>query len=289
MGAVVAMSARNLAVHPAAEIFPLIVEGGDDWNELANSMRDRGFDARSPVLLFEGKIIDGRNRLAVARSLNIEPAFADVSADEIGESPTLWVKQRHARRNLTPSQRAAVAVEIETGLAREAAERKREAAKRGAITRKNKDGDTVSPSSAAPAKRDNSGRAATQAAKSVGAGIKSTERLKAVRESAPEVFDAVKTGKVVNVSHAVALANASEDERAEAMERIASGEKAADVVRELPKMERKPATSKWDADGVAARLNSQLSDLHHECPGADADVFIPVLEKWARKFREKKS
>jgi hypothetical protein len=287
-----ARGAHEYAVHPAAEIFPLTAEGSDDWNEIERSMRERGFDPRFPVLLWRKQVIDGRNRLRIALALGIAPIFADVSDEEVGDSPADFVRRTNARRNLTAAQRATVAVEYENEKAREAAARIAAGRKRGGETggrgRAKPDSSSNGPSlELSAAKQDDSKRAVVQAAKEVGAGINSTQQLKAVREKAPEVFELVKAGAVAKVAEAVALAKAPEEERAEAVERIKAGEKPADVVRELPKPERKASAPRWDADGRVAKLNALLSDLHHECPAADAAAFVPVFEKWARKFREK--
>ena len=53
-------------VHPLAELFPTI--GNDELQELADDIGKNGMIA--PITLFEGKILDGRNRLAAGKSIN---------------------------------------------------------------------------------------------------------------------------------------------------------------------------------------------------------------------------
>jgi hypothetical protein len=286
---------KDPPVHSAAEIFPLISEGSADWNELERSMREHGFDASFPVLLWEGKVIDGRNRLRVARKLGIEPAFENARTEDVGASPAEFVRRANlARRQMTPVQLAAAAVALETEYAREAAARIVERGKAGGkiggkIGGKNhpKSEGGNAPSPPSEKKRDESQRSAVQAAQAVGAGIGSTKQLKTVRDKAPEVFALVKDGVVGKVSEAVALAKAPADVRAEAVERIVAGEKPSEVLREIPKPERTPRAVKWDADERIIDLNSYLGRLVDECPARDRTEVIATLEKWTRKMRER--
>jgi hypothetical protein len=44
--------------HPAAELFPLLK--GDKFDDLVNDIRTHGL--QQPIVLYQGKILDGRNR-----------------------------------------------------------------------------------------------------------------------------------------------------------------------------------------------------------------------------------
>jgi hypothetical protein len=50
---------RSLEPHPLAAMFPLIE--GDDFTALVDDIRTNGI--RVPIMLYEGKVLDGRNRL----------------------------------------------------------------------------------------------------------------------------------------------------------------------------------------------------------------------------------
>ena len=52
--------------HPLAELFPTI--GNDELQELADDIRKNGMIA--PITLFEGKVLDGRNRLAAGKLIS---------------------------------------------------------------------------------------------------------------------------------------------------------------------------------------------------------------------------
>jgi hypothetical protein len=63
------ISAEEIAAfvaHPVAEIFPII--SSDELRELAEDIRKNGMI--EPITLFEGKILDGRNRLAAGKSVS---------------------------------------------------------------------------------------------------------------------------------------------------------------------------------------------------------------------------
>ena len=73
-----------------------------------------------PIILFEGKILDGRTRYKACRELGLDP----ITAQFAGDSPTATVISLNLnRRHLTPSQRACVAVAAEPEFAIEAKKR----------------------------------------------------------------------------------------------------------------------------------------------------------------------
>lgn len=95
----------KLEFHPIANIFPLLPD--DELQTLADDIRLHGL--REPITLYEGKILDGRNRYRACTLTGIRPKITQFTAD----SPTAFVISLNLkRRHLTPSQRAAVAVEV---------------------------------------------------------------------------------------------------------------------------------------------------------------------------------
>ena len=63
----------DLKDHPIAAMLPLMKS--DAFAELVLSMRLHGFDHMHPILIHEGKILDGRNRYRAATEAGVKPSF----------------------------------------------------------------------------------------------------------------------------------------------------------------------------------------------------------------------
>ncbi len=91
--------------HPLADIFPMIAEV--DLKVLAADIAANG--QVEPVLLLEGKVLDGRNRQAACSLAGIEPIYAEFT----GADPLSFVLSKNLhRRHLSESQRAIAAAMI---------------------------------------------------------------------------------------------------------------------------------------------------------------------------------
>jgi N6-adenosine-specific RNA methylase IME4 len=104
----------TLDFHPFADLFPLIE--GDDFERFAIDIRDHGL--RDKIVLFDGKILDGRNRYRAALHFSLPGADGDAAwfrdFDPLAEGePLTWVLSKNlARRHLNESQRAMVAAKL---------------------------------------------------------------------------------------------------------------------------------------------------------------------------------
>jgi ParB-like chromosome segregation protein Spo0J len=99
--------AKSLECHSLAAIFPLIA--GDAFAELVADIQTYGL--REPVVVFENKILDGRNRYRACLVAGVEPAFTVYTGDDpISYVVSLNLKRRH----LNESQRAIVAAKLAT-------------------------------------------------------------------------------------------------------------------------------------------------------------------------------
>ena len=108
----------TLELHPLAEMFPAM--DPDRLQELADDIKKDG--QLLPIVLLEGKILDGRSRYVAARMAGREPITVDFNAAEYNGSPLDYVAAMNIqRRDLTPSQRAAIAADLADKLREEAA------------------------------------------------------------------------------------------------------------------------------------------------------------------------
>jgi len=113
-------STADLDYHPAANLFPLLEVESPEFGELVHDIQEHGL--LQPIVLCDGKILDGRNRYRACQHAGVEPRFEDRS----GESPTAHVLSLNLhRRHLTDGQRAAIAVKAKARFEEEAKERKR--------------------------------------------------------------------------------------------------------------------------------------------------------------------
>ena len=92
---------RDLEPHPMANAFPMM--GAEALDALIESIKANGFNPRFPIVLHEGQVLDGRNRLAACRSADVEPVL-DVLPVE--EDPATFAWSANAeRRHLTDAAR----------------------------------------------------------------------------------------------------------------------------------------------------------------------------------------
>jgi ParB-like chromosome segregation protein Spo0J len=95
----------ELKFHPLAEIFPLIA--GDDFDALVEDVRQYG--VREPVVLYQGQILDGRNRYRAAQLAGVDCPMREYT----GNDPVSFVVSLNLkRRHLDASQRALVAAKL---------------------------------------------------------------------------------------------------------------------------------------------------------------------------------
>lgn len=162
--------------HPIADVWPMMDEA--KLAELADDIRKNG--QLVPVWLYEGKILDGRNRWAACRIAGVDPKTKEYTGDE----PTAFaVSLNDRRRHMGKSALAAVAAELEPYFAEDAKRRQIRKPKAESVVAK-------LPQQTTPSK------AREEAAKSVGVGARYVQDAKKVKTEAPEVFERLKAGKI---------------------------------------------------------------------------------------------
>ena len=184
--------------HPAADIFPLMQ--GEAFESMVADIRDHGLI--EPIWLFNGKIIDGRNRYRACLEASVGPRFRQY------EGPAEWIVQfilseNLERRHLTSDQRAACAVEAlgyERGLDKERQQQG------GRQKVRQKIGEA----------KEHSGDATQRVAKQFKTNRTYVSHLAKLKDEAPADFEAVKTGdkRLIDVKNERRAAELEEQRKA---------------------------------------------------------------------------
>jgi 16S rRNA G966 N2-methylase RsmD len=104
-------------VHPAAQMFPMMPD--DQLRVLADDIKANGL--REPLILdHDGRLLDGRNRLAACRLAGVEPRYATIA---VSDAVAFVLSLNLHRRHLTTGQRALLALRVEAAYTVEAKER----------------------------------------------------------------------------------------------------------------------------------------------------------------------
>lgn len=93
--------------HPIANLFPLMTD--EELDALAEDIKVNGLTFA--IMLYEGKILDSRNRFLACQRAGVEPGYEEYE----GDTPIEFVLSLNLhRKHLTTSQRAAIAAELAT-------------------------------------------------------------------------------------------------------------------------------------------------------------------------------
>lgn len=90
---------HDLDIHPYAKLIPLIVAG--DLDRLIDDIDANG--VIEPLTLYNGEVLDGRNRLAVASVLGVPVEVKDFEGDDAAAKSFVW-STNAARRHLSVPQ-----------------------------------------------------------------------------------------------------------------------------------------------------------------------------------------
>jgi hypothetical protein len=95
-----------MEAHEVCNLFPPMSD--DELRALADDISKHGL--REPIWTYQGKVIDGRHRLRVCKTLEMEPRYREW--DGKGSLLAFVVAQNLHRRHLSESQRAMLAAEL---------------------------------------------------------------------------------------------------------------------------------------------------------------------------------
>jgi hypothetical protein len=199
-------TSKPLEFHALAGIFPayvewhgqdqklLNVEDNEAWRDFVTDIRVNG--QRTPITLYDGKILDGRHRYLACRELGIPVEYETFSKSNSEEKALAYsVSLNLQRRNLTVADRAAVYLSLKPWYSKFAEERK---GGRGKKSSPNGDGFT---------EPDSAGRAQKKAAKKAGIGSGTAARVDSLP---PDLLEEVLDGKR-KVGNAAAEAKARKE------------------------------------------------------------------------------
>lgn len=168
-----------MIAHPVADLFPLLERDSEQFKAMVESIKNLGL--LQPVVLdSEGRVLDGRNRLAACEVAGVEPTFITHAPPE-GEADYAFAVN-FARRDLTDDQRVAIAATYNAYVAQRAGapEGNRNAAK----TIQQKSGEL----------KQDANRSRTALAEQANVSSYKAEQALKVKKQAPELLKRVAAG-----------------------------------------------------------------------------------------------
>lgn len=223
----------NPKFHPLANIVPLMSD--EEFAKLVKDIDENGL--ADPIIMLDGKILDGRNRWAACQQLGIahrEKKFEDLSTGSDDPATFVW-SHNIVRRHLNPGQIAMAAEKLE-------------ALGKGSNQYKIRVGgeEVSAETSDRPLTRE-------EIVKKTGASRASIAKAKNVRQKgAPGLAEAVESGKVA-LNAADKISHLPVPEQQEIMETVPPEEIGAEATRREQKREKKTPVRKLPAPQVTMR------------------------------------
>jgi hypothetical protein len=174
----------EMGIHDEANIFPMM--NAAEFEALKGDIKANGL--KKPIVVHEGKILDGRNRLRACVEVGVEPKFEEW--DQKGDQFDFVIGANIIRRHLSKSQKALIAYEM---------------VKRKAVTAKGYTGAERSvgdgtekdsgDGKSGKSKNKHDCEAAERAAKLCCTNRQYVTDVKRIAEEAPEKLDEIKSGR----------------------------------------------------------------------------------------------
>jgi hypothetical protein len=243
-------------VHPAASMFPLLE--GQDYEDLRNSIEAYGL--LKAIVLLDGVLLDGRNRLKACLELEIEPRVVQYTGKL---DPVDYILVSNVdRRHLTEDARSAICTKISAWrIEQRNAARQKEAGKEGGRGhKKNPNTKTYEgfpePKVAESKTRDQNARTTVgQIAETAKVSHHKAAQAVAVNKAAPDLLEQVAKGEM-KLKDAYAKVRAAAPEKP-------------------PREPAKPP--KYDVEKAAASCGLKISAWIAKCPSAKRAEFKAML------------
>jgi hypothetical protein len=196
---------KDLEVHPLALTIPQMT--GAEINLLRKDVQEYGI--REPLVLFEGKVLDGRHRLYMASEYDLPVHLREFEGDEASARQYVF-SANVVRRQLTVAQKTLAAKELFMPEAeRRANEAAQQARERAGRTKGGYRTDAVANNGSGGAER---GKTAAQIASEMSGGMasaRSMETMKNVsREDTPDTVEKIERGEIQTAKAAAESAEA---------------------------------------------------------------------------------
>lgn len=240
--------------HAIADIFPLIEDG-----EFAKLKADvAAFGVREPIWLFDGKILDGRNRYRAAKETGVSAKFREFDGDAEKALEFVWSMNR-TRRHLSASQSAMADAErnkLQNGYAALKAAAKEKQGARNDLKRNIPE--QIPESSGPPAPKKGDGDTRKKRAQIAGTNEKYIDLADKLVEGRPDLAKEVKQGKKT-------LSQVSKELKRE--EAAKTGAHISAKNKELPAGERKYgviyADPPWSFDTWSGEGKDRAAENHY--------------------------
>lgn len=225
--------------HEVATIFPMMED--EEFDIFKQDIKENGL--KEPIVIHEGRVIDGRNRYRACRELGVPPQY--IEWDAKGSLVDFVVSLNLHRRHLTTTTKAFCGAKIADAHAKEAKER----------SLKN----LVPFQDTESANLRNQGKSTEKAAVVSGASARSIEDAQyLVRHGSPELVAAAQANQVV-VSTAAQIAKLPKDEQAKI---VAAGPEAMVAkAAELREERKAPPLTQSKAPIATAGLSAVVKYL----------------------------
>jgi hypothetical protein len=252
---------KKYAYHPICLLFPQMTD--EELQELAEDIRIKGL--LHPIVLYQGKILDGRNRYLACPMAGVKPRFVEWQGPG---SPLQWViSENMIRRHLTSSQRAVLALELLPLLEQEAKNRTRQSPGRG--KKVGKKFPTFS----------GNGRASEVAASLVHTNSAYVQAVKTIQHQAPELVEKIRSG-ILKVPDAARLARLPAAER-KGILRLCNGHPLSaadlrDLTKRVKKVVRQRAAKAFARSSTSSSniLIGDMTMLSKRLENGSVDLFL---------------
>jgi len=252
---------EDFSIHPLADAFPLIE--GKEFDELCQSIEDDGL--REPIVMQDGVLIDGRNRLRACLHVGVAPDFTEYDEDiEVPEY--IWIKNA-LRRHLSDDGRAAAAT---TFLGWEEDQRQKALAETMAKARESRwvepeeideDEEQVEPNSVQPVEPAKPNATARAIAERAG-----VSKHKAVQAIAVKKYD--------------------DEHGTDLIKKVTTGEVKLRDAAKVAKPNNNKLAPQWRMDRAITQFRLYIGVRIRECPQDQREEYVCQLEEAVREVYE---